>query len=76
MKGVKRQREKGSSDTEEPERTSAKKSKTQVGFLLMTAPLCLDFANTLLYSVVIIRVCSSSLTSLISIIYFSLPGVE
>uniref|UniRef100_A0A665UFM6 Arginine-glutamic acid dipeptide repeats protein n=1 Tax=Echeneis naucrates TaxID=173247 RepID=A0A665UFM6_ECHNA len=30
MKSVKRQREKGASDTEEPERASAKKSKTQV----------------------------------------------
>lgn len=31
MKSAKRQREKGASDTEEPERASAKKSKTQVG---------------------------------------------
>lgn len=30
MKSAKRQREKGASDTDEPERTSAKKSKTQV----------------------------------------------
>lgn len=30
MKSAKRQREKGASDTEEPERASAKKSKTQV----------------------------------------------
>lgn len=30
MKSAKRQREKGTSDTEEPERASAKKSKTQV----------------------------------------------
>lgn len=49
MKSAKRQREKGSSDTEEPERASAKKSKTQVGFLDRTALLCLAFANTLLY---------------------------
>lgn len=34
MKSTKRQREKGASDTEEPERASAKKSKTQVSFLL------------------------------------------
>lgn len=33
MKSAKRQREKGASDTEEPERASAKKSKTQVSFL-------------------------------------------
>lgn len=33
MKSVKRQREKGSSDTEEAERASTKKSKTQVGFI-------------------------------------------
>lgn len=31
MKSAKRQREKGASDTEEPERASAKKTKTQVG---------------------------------------------
>ena len=31
MKSAKRQREKGASDTEESERTGAKKSKTQVG---------------------------------------------
>lgn len=55
MKSAKRQREKGSSDTEEPERTSAKKSKTQVGFLHRTGPLCLDFTNTSLYSAVIIH---------------------
>lgn len=30
MKSTKRQREKGASDTEEPERAGAKKSKTQV----------------------------------------------
>lgn len=30
MKSTKRPREKGASDTEEPERASAKKSKTQV----------------------------------------------
>lgn len=30
MKSAKRLREKGASDTEEPERASAKKSKTQV----------------------------------------------
>lgn len=30
IKSAKRQREKGASDTEEPERASAKKSKTQV----------------------------------------------
>lgn len=46
MKSAKRQREKGSSDTEEPERASAKKSKTQVGFPHRTALLCLAFANT------------------------------
>lgn len=46
MKSAKRQREKGSSDTEEPERVSAKKSKTQVGFPHWTALLCLAFANT------------------------------
>lgn len=31
LKSAKRQREKGASDTEEPDRASAKKSKTQVG---------------------------------------------
>lgn len=37
MKSTKRQREKGASDTEEPERAGAKKSKTQVSvwFLLL-----------------------------------------
>lgn len=35
MKSAKRQREKGASDTEESERTSAKKSKTQVRKLLL-----------------------------------------
>lgn len=34
MKSAKRQREKGASDTEEPERASAKKSKTQVSVWL------------------------------------------
>lgn len=32
MKSAKRQRDKGASDTEEPERANAKKSKTQVSF--------------------------------------------
>lgn len=35
MKSAKRQREKGASDTEEPERASAKKSKTQVSVWLV-----------------------------------------
>lgn len=34
MKSAKRQREKGASDTEEPERANAKKSKTQVSLRL------------------------------------------
>lgn len=40
MKSAKRQREKGASDTEEPERASAKKSKTQVS--LWSSFCCLD----------------------------------
>lgn len=55
MKSAKRQREKGSSDTEEPERASAKKSKTQVGFSFKMVVLCLAFANTLQYLAVIIH---------------------
>lgn len=39
MKSAKRQREKGASDTEESERASAKKSKTQVSELLLNKHL-------------------------------------
>lgn len=43
MKSAKRQREKGASDTEEPERASAKKSKTQVSLLsLFCLSLCIS----------------------------------
>lgn len=42
MKSSKRQREKGASDTEEPDRASAKKSKTQVSF-----PVCFGFIRAL-----------------------------
>lgn len=38
MKSAKRQREKGASDSEEPERASAKKSKTQVSLLSFFPP--------------------------------------
>lgn len=41
MKSAKRQREKGASDTEEPERANAKKSKTQVSLQsLLVLSLC------------------------------------
>lgn len=40
MKSTKRQREKGASDTEEPERASAKKSKTQVSFKVFSLFFC------------------------------------
>lgn len=40
MKSAKRQREKGASDTEEPERANAKKSKTQVSLLACVISMC------------------------------------
>lgn len=40
MKSAKRQREKGASDTEESERASAKKSKTQVSLRSLFCRLC------------------------------------
>lgn len=48
MKSAKRQREKGASDTEEPERASAKKSKTQVSpwsLLCLCAVECIDLVS-------------------------------
>ncbi len=44
MKSAKRQREKGASDTEESERASAKKSKTQVSKLLLNKqPIIINY---------------------------------
>lgn len=51
MKSAKRQREKGASDTEEPERASAKKSKTQVSlgpFVLLIEHLSVQCTDWML----------------------------